>query len=966
MIGHYSSTFRGSPRNRNGRATRRIGIAAGLLCAIGTVSTANAWLGGFEGVDGYQIAINPVQNYNAGQYGANSGYFAVAPVGITPNTGLWQVISGAAGTSSYASGHSGYDRTWVNSNGTSGSMWDQALVLTTAHQGWQGPPLKYRYYLDQYDLGGVAPASTGNSVINISFWVCARLAGPEIGGQLPDGYFGDEIAFVDSAGNIGFMVGLTQRAGGDTVTYWDGSAMFESTIIGAGTRYDRWDITLDLVAQTVSADYFHFATNTTTTLVSNAPLMMPMNDIEQMTFRTSPGTFNGKLMSVDDFVIEVEQGPTCEVTVDQTLCEQDDPTTLTLDLTVSNNSGVTAKHIVFAPVPPAGTVQINPNTWPNINLPDGQSASGQVTLTGLTTGEEVCFFVTLINEDGVPCCTTDICITPECDCWQVHPGSEDISCDPTTGEYTYTFQFDNLVNTSIWHTFFFVDSPATVSVSPTYMLMTPPVAPLGTSGPISLTFSGLGAEGGEVCFSMSTHGEDMHMCCVRQICIELPPCGDQPITGACCTPVGCLQVTEEECEEVNGIYQGDGTIGCPQPCFEPVGACCRGDGSCLILSELECEVIDGIYFGDGSTCDPNPCIEPGLGGCCLPDGTCADGISPQECEAAQGDYLGDGVLCTPDSCPVEPARDDCHLTAVASCCPQDEFTTIALTICNNTGVAQTFDWMIDALPGCAPLTPGAFTPNAGTTPPINPGQCVNIPINVSCAELGAGGVPNATACLTAMVTNTTTGKECKAEGKVQMLTDPLPDWCFDIQHVRVDGGATLSVPGVVDVNLAETARVDTLVESIGRADKLLYSYSATSSLINLNGHSGGQTPVLIEAIDPGTSAVLHLEARFESSREVGAIHDLILSAEIGGVMREVASAGVRYVENGSVVECPGDLTADDAVGVPDLLSLLAAWGTCPAGIPGNGPLSTCPADFDGDGNVGVPDLLFLLANWGGR
>ncbi len=52
--------------------------------------------------------------------------------------------------------------------------------------------------------------------------------------------------------------------------------------------------------------------------------------------------------------------------------------------------------------------------------------------------------------------------------------------------------------------------------------------------------------------------------------------------------------------------------------------------------------------------------------------------------------------------------------------------------------------------------------------------------------------------------------------------------------------------------------------------------------------------------------------------------------------------------------CPWDLDGSDAVGISDLLALLAAWGTDPGG----------PPDFDGDGNVGILDFLELLANWG--
>ncbi len=52
-----------------------------------------------------------------------------------------------------------------------------------------------------------------------------------------------------------------------------------------------------------------------------------------------------------------------------------------------------------------------------------------------------------------------------------------------------------------------------------------------------------------------------------------------------------------------------------------------------------------------------------------------------------------------------------------------------------------------------------------------------------------------------------------------------------------------------------------------------------------------------------------------------------------------------------------DLNCDGAVGVPDLLALLAAWGPC--ADPDN-----CQGDLTGDGSIGVPDLLELLSQWG--
>jgi len=51
--------------------------------------------------------------------------------------------------------------------------------------------------------------------------------------------------------------------------------------------------------------------------------------------------------------------------------------------------------------------------------------------------------------------------------------------------------------------------------------------------------------------------------------------------------------------------------------------------------------------------------------------------------------------------------------------------------------------------------------------------------------------------------------------------------------------------------------------------------------------------------------------------------------------------------------CPADINADGAVNVTDVLSVLAAWGTC-----------SCIEDIDGDGLVNVTDILLVLGDWG--
>ena len=46
------------------------------------------------------------------------------------------------------------------------------------------------------------------------------------------------------------------------------------------------------------------------------------------------------------------------------------------------------------------------------------------------------------------------------------------------------------------------------------------------------------------------------------------------------------------------------------------------------------------------------------------------------------------------------------------------------------------------------------------------------------------------------------------------------------------------------------------------------------------------------------------------------------------------------------------------MGITDFLMLLGAWGPCADPCP-----PSCEADLDGDCAVGITDLLLLLADW---
>ena len=91
------------------------------------------------------------------------------------------------------------------------------------------------------------------------------------------------------------------------------------------------------------------------------------------------------------------------------------------------------------------------------------------------------------------------------------------------------------------------------------------------------------------------------------------PCpSGTPSTGACCFADGsCTVVTEGECAQAGGVYQGNDSVCDPNPCPQPPaeGACCL-DTDCVITTQDVCERDGGIYRGDGTVCDPNPCAVP--------------------------------------------------------------------------------------------------------------------------------------------------------------------------------------------------------------------------------------------------------------------------------------------------------------------------------------------------------------------
>lgn len=187
-------------------------------CALGAVlwpQTAGAYLGSFEEDDGYRMALNgqiasaffagdaqyylnnnpaagytnvvpqgaypnslgdgfhgpDLSRYNAGQYGTSNGGPGGTAADIADNTGLWRALAGGRlsedanapyyyGDYLYRDQVVAYRRTSFAHTGV------QSLSLFAAEAN-----LSYSYSLDSRDLGGINPASTAASLIQMTFWV---------------------------------------------------------------------------------------------------------------------------------------------------------------------------------------------------------------------------------------------------------------------------------------------------------------------------------------------------------------------------------------------------------------------------------------------------------------------------------------------------------------------------------------------------------------------------------------------------------------------------------------------------------------------------------------------------------------------------------------------------------------------------------------------------------------------------
>ena len=134
---------------------------------------------------------------------------------------------------------------------------------------------------------------------------------------------------------------------------------------------------------------------------------------------------------------------------------------------------------------------------------------------------------------------------------------------------------------------------------------------------------------------------------------------------ACCFPNGgCLNLIADDCANAGGSALSEGSVCGVDEC-DQVGACCRPDGSCEEdVSPEMCEQLQGVYQGGGSLCAEVKC-EVIVSACCFATEFCLL-LSQMECVKVNATWLGPGVMCgdaenpcaTPDDGEPSPDLND--------------------------------------------------------------------------------------------------------------------------------------------------------------------------------------------------------------------------------------------------------------------------------------------------------------------
>jgi uncharacterized repeat protein (TIGR01451 family) len=221
--------------------------------------------------------------------------------------------------------------------------------------------------------------------------------------------------------------------------------------------------------------------------------------------------------------------------------------------------------------------------------------------------------------------------------------------------------------------------------------------------------------------------------------------------GACCFDDGsCGVMEQDECEKLDGLFQGFDVLCIEVQCPQPPGACCLLNGQCAFVTQAQCLAQNGYFQGAGISCGSVSCPQI-KGACCLGDGACAV-LSQANCASAGGLFQGFNVLCQQVQCPQPPAacclsNGQCVMLTQPQCVAQDGLWQGAATDCFKTvcpedkGACCFPDGTCAVMPQALCLRQaGAYQGNDTACPGINCSQ----PFGACCFTSGlCGSLPQA-------------------------------------------------------------------------------------------------------------------------------------------------------------------------------------------------------------------------------
>jgi hypothetical protein len=293
-------------------------------------------------------------------------------------------------------------------------------------------------------------------------------------------------------------------------------------------------------------------------------------------------------------------------------------------------------------------------------------------------------------------------------------------------------------------------------------------------------------------------------------------CTPPPAIGSCCLVDGtCVEVTQQECFDIGGTYNGDGSACSGVTCPPVAGACCLPDGSCVQVSADDCAAAGGNYGGDGSLCKDATCPPP-TGACCLVDGTCVGDVTAEECAGLNGTYNGDGSACSGVTCP--PAAGACCLPD-GSCVQVSLEDCIALDGIYNGDLSQ-----------CVNVT----CPDPTGACCLVDGSCIQV-TEEQCAEQGGSYNGDDSDC-----------------GSV-FCPDLLPD-CFVLGFDTDDDGNSMPHGAIVDAEFD----CNGTVFPVAISGSVNFSGSNSSSILNSTTGPSSQDPDLL--VGKGNILILQTDA----------------------------------------------------------------------------------------------------------